>query len=79
MRVNPEMKKRRCSNCKSLNVVQIFYGFPAAEQVDQSEKGEIILGGCCLYENSPDWKCKDCGNEWVDADIKKGFFDKLNN
>ena len=29
------------------------------------EYGKIVLGGCLVGENDPDWHCNESGNEWI--------------
>ena len=28
------------------------------------DAGRVVLGGCCLFEGCPKWKCHACGHEW---------------
>jgi hypothetical protein len=62
--VNTKRKTRSCPECDSENVAGIVYGYPSEEMFDQSERGDIVLGGCCVTEDDPEWRCKDCENEW---------------
>lgn len=39
---------------------EIVYGLPGP---DFSYEG-MILGGCCIDDDSPDWHCEDCRWEW---------------
>jgi len=32
--------------------------------IEDLDKGDIVLGGCCVTENDPEWHCKDCEHEW---------------
>ena len=56
-------KPRKCPVCGSKRVVRILYGLPAPEVFDDVEKGKIALGGCCITDNDPYWKCLDCDTE----------------
>jgi len=57
-----------CPECDSGEVVPIVYGMPF-ENVDKpgkdlygaEKKGYIELGGCCIEENSSNFRCKSCG------------------
>ena len=53
-----------CPKCDSADVARIEYGFPSPEMIEGSDKGEIVLGGCCVEVNDPEWHCKDCEHEW---------------
>lgn len=62
-------KYKKCPKCNSENIVPIRYGEPSYETYLESEKGEFILGGCCIFvdENGvPEYEyhCKDCGHEY---------------
>lgn len=56
--------KPRCPLCNSENVAGILFGYPGPEMSEASERGEIVLGGCCVTEDDPKWHCKDCEREW---------------
>ena len=57
-----------CPKCDSGEVVPIIYGMPL-EIIEKPEKGllaaekkgYIELGGCCVDENNPNFRCKSCG------------------
>ncbi len=57
--------KPKCPNCKTKKgVIPIIYGLPAPEAFEEEKKGKLVLGGCCVGPDSPDWYCKSCGEEW---------------
>jgi hypothetical protein len=43
--------------------IPIVYGMPGEELVEKEKRGEVILGGCCVGKDSPQfaWKCGKCG------------------
>jgi hypothetical protein len=47
-------------------VATILYGLPAfGPELDrQLETGEIVLGGCCVSDEMPEWRWAECGQEW---------------
>jgi len=59
---------RSCPECGSGKVIPIIYGMPF-ENVEKpgkdlygaAEKGYVELGGCCVDESSPNFRCKGCG------------------
>lgn len=53
-----------CSECDSEDVIPIAYGKPGRSLASAAERGEVILGGCMISEDSPNWHCKACGAEW---------------
>jgi hypothetical protein len=32
------------------------------------EAGRVVLGGCCVFQDSPQWKCQGCGHSWGRTD-----------
>ena len=67
MSMNPitpvSRKPSKCPHCGG-KVVRIIYGEPSAETIEKVERGDIVLGGCCIYEESPDWECLDCQQQF---------------
>ncbi|MCB2222133.1 MAG: hypothetical protein KQI35_17250 [Bacteroidetes bacterium] len=52
-------RKKRCPVCnKTDQVIPIIYGFPDESLFIKADKGEVILGGCVIVENNPEWYCK---------------------
>ena len=52
---------RRCPHCRSTRVVPIEYGLPPIEIAPQADRGELVLGGCCVSDGDPTWHCFACG------------------
>jgi len=49
-----------CPDCNSSEVKEIAYGFPGSEfDFDKYE-----VGGCCVTDNDPEYKCIKCGHSW---------------
>jgi len=57
-------RKRMCPSCRSEQVIPIVYGLPDVGLARQAEEGLVALGGCCVDDDNPRWKCKACENEW---------------
>ena len=55
-----------CPKCKSSKVISIVYGMPTSDLAKNEKGGEVILGGCVIRANSPDYHCKECKYEWED-------------
>ena len=53
--------KLRCPSCQGDQIKEIIYGMPDPESFD-FEKYEV--GGCCVTDNDPDFKCMKCENRW---------------
>ena len=57
--------KPKCPKCSSKDsVVRIAYGLPGNEMRKESVEGKIVLGGCIVKEDAPDWYCKECDNDF---------------
>ncbi len=53
-----------CPECGSTDIVPIAYGLPGQELVEAADRGEVILGGCIVWDNAPNLHCKACGTQW---------------
>jgi hypothetical protein len=40
------------------------YGEPEPEREPQAKDGEVVLGGSCISDHSPAWRCKHCGQDY---------------
>jgi len=58
-----QRKPRKCPVCSSHKVAKIMYGIRAFSRKleRQIDAGEIALGGCCITNDDPRWKCMACG------------------
>jgi hypothetical protein len=56
--------KPKCPKCQSEDVARILFGYPSPEMFEGADRGDIVLGGCCVEVDDPDWHCKDCEHEW---------------
>ncbi len=54
---------RTCRSCGEAGL-PIVYGLPGPGLVEACERGEVLLGGCCLTESDPAWTCPSCGDSW---------------
>jgi len=55
-------KPKKCPACSSKKVATILWGLPAFSpelEIDFKE-GKIVLGGCVISDNDPEWQCVDC-------------------
>ena len=56
-------KPRKCPHCGG-KVVSILYGEPSEEGFQMAERGEVVLGGCIIWESMPDYQCLGCGHSF---------------
>lgn len=57
-------KPIKCKVCKG-KIIPIVYGEPSVETCEMAKQGEIALGGCCIYDGMPQWRCANCQTEFV--------------
>ena len=56
---------RICPVCGG-KLVPIVYGFPMEEVMEMADRGEIVIGGCCIEVDEkgrslmPEWACTNC-------------------
>ncbi len=53
----------KCPRCGSDEVLPIVYGMPSEEGIEKSAAGRVLLGGCMVWPESPEWRCVACGLE----------------
>ncbi len=53
-----------CPHCGSGRQIPIVYGMPGMDLVEQSRRGEIVLGGCMVSPEKPVMCCASCGASW---------------
>jgi hypothetical protein len=65
------MKKKRkpvqCPDCGSTDVRRILYGLRPAPDPELERQGKIVLGGCCVTDDDPDFLCGECEHSWQAA------------
>lgn len=51
-----------CPNCGGIKIASILYGLPALTPKLEKEidKGNVVLGGCCVSDCDPAWQCMAC-------------------
>ncbi|QIS11170.1 hypothetical protein [Nocardia arthritidis] len=57
-----------CPQC-GMAMTPIEYGKATYAAYESAERGEIILGGCVVSPDSPDWGCRMCRTDADDADV----------
>jgi hypothetical protein len=56
-----------CPRCGSIDTIPIVYGLVGAETGEAEGRGELVIGGCVVSEDSPDRRCRVCGGEFHEA------------
>ena len=62
-------KPLKCRHCGS-KVLSIVYGLPGPVLQEAAERGELILGGCCIFPDNPDYQCPICGQRYARIEKK---------
>ncbi len=64
-RIEVTRKPIKCPKCGHRPVAHVLYGLPmfSPELEQDLAAGKTALGGCCISEFNPDWKCTACGCE----------------
>lgn len=59
-------KKIKCPYCKSEDIAEYLRGLPVFdEELEKAvENGEVIIAGCLVYPDDPDYRCRDCGKDF---------------
>jgi hypothetical protein len=62
VRYESKRKPTKCPACSSSRIAKILYGMPDFSSKLERDlgAGRIILGGCCISDDDPEWQCTDC-------------------
>jgi DNA-directed RNA polymerase subunit RPC12/RpoP len=72
-------KGSTCPRCNSGKLVPIVYGLPGRELMEQSERGEVELGGCVVTQvidhngirtSDPELHCPACSSKFYRSGAK---------
>lgn len=67
------VQKYFCPACRKKHGVDILYGMPTGQTFEMAERGDIVLGGCCLLIDAPERECTSCGHQWRISRREKKF------
>lgn len=54
----------QCPRCRRMAGVVIVYGMPSGALFEAAEKNQLALGGCVIFEDQPEYRCRECGHQW---------------
>jgi hypothetical protein len=62
-----ESEHPACPLCGSNHVASILYGLPDdSEELKRDVNAKkIVLGGCVITDDDPQWHCNECQHEWT--------------
>ena len=66
-----------CPKCSSKDIAKIVYGLVKIEGELEKEldQNKIILGGCCVSGNDPQFSCNNCNHRWGNSENNTDSFD----
>jgi hypothetical protein len=53
-----------CPKCGAESPMPILYGLPGPELGESAARGELVLGGCIIRDDNPEWQCRACGEQY---------------
>ena len=59
-----------CPRCSQPAGIPIEYGMPSYEAFEAEQRGKIVLGGCDIDGEPPDYHCRNCGYEWRSEEVR---------
>lgn len=64
---NVKNKTLVCPKCGSKNTADITYGLVDYDKDLEKDldDGRIVLGGCIVSDDDPEYYCNDCQNKWI--------------
>lgn len=60
IRIETTHKPNFCPTCGKAAVVEVVYGYPNPSDFEDAAAGTLVLGGCCLGNDDPGWRCTSC-------------------
>src|SRR4051812_939823 len=63
--MNVNSSERTCPRCGSTRQALITYGLVHTSRLrTRLEAGSVVLGGCSITGEDPEWYCLDCRGKW---------------
>ena len=65
------MRKIKCPKCGSTNIARYLWGMPSftPDLQEEIKQGKIILGGCCITEQDPQYHCNNCKKDFGNSPV----------
>ncbi|MDO9509571.1 MAG: hypothetical protein Q7I97_09605 [Thermovirgaceae bacterium] len=60
----------KCPFCGSSEMIPVIYGYAPFDLLVLARRGEVILGGTCIEEGQPQWKCLSC-DRFIPGEVPK--------
>lgn len=56
-----------CPECGEAETIPIVYGKPGPGLMEAADRGEVVLGGCVVYDGMPTAQCAHCRRPYAPA------------
>ena len=66
------LRRPNCPNGHG-DVVRVVMGLPDEDLFEAAEDGHVVIGGCVVGPESPDWACLVCHTQWRDESIDRSW------
>lgn len=62
---------KQCPKCGAKSIAEILYGLPDFDEELNSDlkEGRLVLGGCIVSDDAPQWHCNECRHEFGEAEF----------
>lgn len=60
------LQRPDCPKCGAGDVVPVIIGMPGPELMEAEAAGDVVLAGCIVTPDQPNWACRICRHEWLD-------------
>ncbi|SMP64288.1 hypothetical protein [Anoxynatronum buryatiense] len=68
---------KKCPRCGKRDSIPIVYGYPTVELAEEAEKGKVVLGGCCVMEDDPEFHCQNCNYQWNRLEAEEAAYGEI--
>ena len=63
-----ETTQETCPECGG-PILEVVWGYPTEEDFERASRGEFILAGCCIDENTPRRSCHCGATKYLDSSM----------
>ena len=60
------LQRPDCPRCGAGDAIPVIVGMPSPELMEAEALGEVVLAGCVVMPDQPNWACRICRHEWQD-------------
>jgi len=66
-KIRVSKKPRACPVCGSSRIATYLWGMPDFSNKkiqNEIDEGKIIIGGCCISDDDPEYHCHECSTDF---------------